>query len=422
MKKNMIKKALRCSLIFSLSMQGLLISAQEISRTFSKSIQVSPEVAIFTKGPRALTIEMSGKMHMTSRKDDYILLPGGNNGVPALVIKDYTVSTWDKNELQQTVDITILPDEAAPQDATDLMNHLTMNLQPYLSNKIKIDDNLNISKINMVNGFFKSNITTITLTNGKQYQIKSMTIKSSLQIPRTCQLNISSKYVGIYIGDHTGKLQLDLESSEVTLGNANQLEASLKFVNLTGKHITSAKLTASNTQFSVDKVDTLIIGKPVHQSTGSLFGHKASSSSNKYLLETAGRLLIQETANDQFQIGALDHMSAANSTFSNYDIKSLHGSLNLSAKNGDLNLQTVKEGFESIIIDNHISTVNIGLQTTSNYKVEIDRNIYTELNFPIHLSTTKTELSPGTIFTKGNADKAGKINLRCDSCTIFLKD
>jgi len=408
----------------TLSLFPNLLIAQEITRTFSKELSVAPESHIISNGPRYMAFESNGRMSSSLVDKEFTLVPGGNDDIPALLIKEYQIFTWELNKIRQIVEIKILPDEDAPEEAQQLMDKLQIRLTLHADGSIPIDDNLNIAKFGFVNGFFKRNTNTVTLENGKKYRVKSLIISSQLTIPSNARLSLKVKYISVSLGDLKGSLHLISESGSLRAGNINKLDAILNFTQLSVLDIDSARVNVHNSSFAAKNIRSLVVGSNEltmnDEAKKALFYDKRKSTASTYTFESVTRLRIQETVNDKFFLGALGSLVSHHSTFSDYQIASLKDRLDLRAKNGDLRIEELASGFNSVKIENNVSTITIGLGKTKDYQLEIFQNKYTEYQFNEELSSIKD--FPQNPYLKGNKDKAGKIVLGCESCKIILKD
>lgn len=434
MKRNIIPKALRWSLIYSIISLAMLcqgeLLAQEISKTFTKELKVAPYSKIISKGPRNMAYASDGRMSSSTKDNKYVLIPGGNDDVPALIIKDYQVFTWEENKIRQIVQIGIVPDEDTPDEAQKLMDKLKIRLTHHADGSIPIDDNLNIAKFGFVNGFFKRNTNTVTLENGEKFRVKSLTIASQIYIPEESNLNLNIELVGAKIGDIKGKLYLNCQGGSIQGGHIKEMKASFIYAKVNFKRIDSAWMNTQFAKISAEKVDYLEIGtedlieeldldpRRERASRSALWGTNSLSTTSTYRLNSLGTLDIVETVNDKFFLGSVEALKSQNSTFSNYEIDKLGKDLNLRSKNGDLTIKSVSQGFNSLKLENSISTIVIGLEKTEDYRIELFRNNYTEYEFPEELSSLRESYQKP--YLKGDKTKAGKITLGCESCKITI--
>lgn len=414
--------------LYSMLFLGMLYAekakGQEISRTFTKELSVAPNSHIVSKGPRHMTYESSGRMSSSTKDNVYTLIPGGNDNVPALIVKDYQVFTWKENKIRQEVTISVIPDEKDPQEAQKLMDKLKIRLTLHADGSIPIDDNLNIAKFGFVNGFFTRNTNTVTLENGEKFRVKSLIISSQIHIPSNANLTLSSELVGVSIGDLEGNLALTFQGGTIRGGKVKSMQATLLYAKAIFKNLGNVTLNSQVSSFTADKVDTLLVGSDnlakLVEVKGSLFKKGRLSTATTYKIAYAGNVVLDETVNDKFYLETVGIMDSRNSTFSNYEIGVLKHALQIRAKNGDLNIKAVSKGFTSLQIENKLSEIEIGLGKTEDYLLEIFDNSYTEYVLPDHLSHLPNAAPKP--YLKGKKEKAGKISIGCESCKISLKE
>lgn len=436
MKKNTIKKAPRPSLVsrsyllnnclplFIFMIAAFVVEGQELKNTFSKEITIVSGGSITTKGPLHMDFEMNGRIAMDWNNKFYQIIPGGNDGVSALLIRDYQIFTWAKNTVKQEVEISILPDENAPLEAKQLMEALSLTLVENASGAIVIDDNLNIQKFGFTNGFLKRNTNKITLENGKAYRMKGITIKSTLHIPKASNLTLSSKYLGVSLGDLDGKLHLDLQNAAITAGDVKELAANLDFCEASFKQLGKVVVNCKKTTFIAESIEKMTVGsndlagQAIYKC--NLHGRGAKSSLSKYSLQSVEEIEILETTNDNFAVGNVKNMKANYSTFSNFEIGKLEESLYLNAKNGDLRINELAANFKKVELDNHISSIHLNMKASPNYRIKLQENEYTELDFSENIKRLKQ--NDAQVYLKGKEATAGKIDISCNSCKISIQE
>lgn len=431
MKINIIKTALKRHLRYSCSFFILLIAfgtqAQTIAKTFTKELAIPDYTTMVSKGPYSMGFKMNGRIDLNSGGEKFTITPGSNDGIAALIIDGYQIFTWDKKMVRQTLEISIEADKNTPNDAQQLMDHLKMNLQLDANNKVLIDDNMNIKSFGFVNGWFTSNKSFIILDNGKKYAIKSINIKASLHIPKKSNLELTSKYIPISIGDIEGQLHVNINNARLSVGNVEQLEASLYFSKAAFQSITNAKINGVNSEIKTGCITNVLVGSdyysPKNTSDVNLIGgDKQYSYSTNYNFDEVKNLTIATTTSDQFNIGKINSLTSLHSTFTDYTIAELTEKLLLSAKNGNLRINSVAKTFQSIVLDNNISSIYLNMIANPNYSLQLLPNKYTEYDLPKGLTHHSKKDEWEGEHTKGDKEKGGTIEIRCHDCTVEIND
>ncbi|MEM8892305.1 MAG: hypothetical protein AAGD28_30280 [Bacteroidota bacterium] len=424
----MIKIAPKWSLVFSiiilLFFAPLQAQDQKLTKSFHKEIEVEEFSQIISQGFWNMEMESHGRMSSSREDRDYIMVPGGNDDVPALRLKEYHIRTWDKSSVKLEVEIVVIPDEDDPEEAQGLLDELSINLKRNEKNELLIDENLNIAKFGFENGFFSRNVNTYTLENGKSFRAKGLSIQAELFIPKKSNLYLRYQLGYITVGDLEGKLQADLLSSRLTGGNVKEFEGRFQFyAKVAFNQIEKATIQSDNSEFKVQELGSLSLGNPASMEAPIPLlesqRHQRSSLS-KYYLDKVGQMEIYESTNDKFKIGQLGSLTSLHSTFSDYEIKELQNSLQLRAKNGDLKIEAIHADFTSIEVDNRISEIQLNLAGVPNLNIHPLHISYTEYHLPEKMKQSLIESQ--TAYHKGSKDLAGEIKLLCNSCVLTIKE
>ena len=431
MKKNIIKTALKCHWKYSFFACIFLftvgIHAQTTTKTFTKELNVTNYTTMISKGPYSMGFKMNGRIDLNIGGGKFSITPGSNDGIAALTIEEYQIFTWNESKVRQTVEISITADEDVPQDAQKLMDNLKINLELDANNKLRIDDNMNIASFGFSNGWFTSNESFIVLDDGKKYVIKSINIKSSLHIPKKSNLELTSKYIPIIIGDIEGQVHLNVNNTTLKMGNIEQLEASILSSRAEFQSITNAKINGVSSEIKTGCIANLLIGSDYFLSENIsnddlIAGGKQHSYATNYRIEEVEEITISKTTFDKFIIGKVANLTSLESTFSDYTINKLTTKLLLSAKNGDLRIESITESFETIALDNDISSIYLGMNTSPHYTLKLFPNKYTEYDLPSGLISLPETGLWEKAYIKGDKKQAGTIVIQCHDCKVTVKD
>lgn len=405
------------------------LTAQSLSRTYSKEIQVMDTVTIHSKGSLDLNWEMHGEIHSKGTADGYEMISGSAKSPITIKLHHYHIHTWEKDQIQQSLKITVTPDEDHPEDAKRLLDRLQINLESNEASSITIDDNMNIKKMKFTNGWFRADKNTIILDDESVYHFASLEISPALYIPKTSNLNLITDYIGVIIGDLEGRLVIKSIGGKVQANNVQHLKAMLRHCMVRFNHIGLAEVNAEATEFSAEHIDKMIVGSlalakyAAFEESPSLFSLKSTgySALNKYFLGHVGQLSVAETTSDEFQIASVDKLISLQSTFSNYHIDELKKILEISVRSGDVNIGSISEGFGHMDIFNTISTITLGLKKTNHFNLSTYANPFTTYTIPSYLQQIEQQKGQKKNYLQGDKEKAGKIDIRCESCKVIFK-
>ena len=397
---------------------GNVIFSQTITKRFEKEISVSSEEKVEIKGPGSLPFESRGSLTLNT-ENGYALVPRDNNGVPAFIAQTLHIKASKDEKLRQVIDVNIVPHEKSPKDAEALLKALELDI---LRNgkSYRMNNNMNIERLSFSNGFLKGTKNWIRLTNGKKYNVRSIEISASVQIPENLEVFIDAKYIDIMAKEFNGELHLKADNSSIYIDQLQSLKAELKTSKIEFSSIQKASIFAYNTSIEGKSVDTLMLGKANTRSEESLFSGHNTASVSRYTIDEIDFLNITTTTSDEFRFKTIGSLNIASSFFSNYSIQMLEESLTMNAKHGDIIIEEISNKIKEVDINNQLSKISLGVHNLQNYRVLFPKGVYTEKELPPNLNTS---LDNGTeIFTKGTSTNSKPITIRCNSCKVYIKD
>lgn len=421
MKKNINLIGLMCGLIFSLVFTNIIHAQAIVSKTFTEEIQASKGGSVFLEGS-SLKFSMNGTIHSTREKEGYVLR-AKKNEPPFLIIANLSVKTWDKPVVAQSITVNITATSGGQKIAEDLLKNLKLVLSENSEKIIIANNHLNIKLFEMVNGLFKRDRNTVVLENDEKFNIAKLEIISTLSIPKNHHLEVKLENMNLEIEDLEGPLKIGSTGGNLKAGKLNELEANLMFGAINIQEVNTANINAHVSTIEIGKVKELTIGSTqiaIEQTLGMLFTRNVSdlSSQSTYKIDTVDILKIQESKNDKFQLGEVGNIESLYSFFSDYKINTLNKTLGLKSKNGNLFIQNIKPTFKKVDIFNEVSMINLGVQNLKNCLLGLKQSIETELNIPEHFKALENDIFGSKILLKGDKEKAGKINIRCNQCEV----
>lgn len=404
---------------------GMVVSfsgmAQSITKTFVKEIEVGAESTVVTNLPTTMDMYMHGTITMDNTPDGRLIYGKGDTPVLSQATK-YVISTWDKNVIKQTVEISIIPEERAEAEA--FLNALEMQILNNGNDNYNIDCNLNIWKMEMKNSFFSKDKTYFILNGGQKFNIKGLTIKSSLTIPKSNNLKIEGSFAGISVGDLDGELEANLKSCQISGGDIRSVTGTfLNCYSVQFGTVENVNFSAKNAEIGFKEVATMQIGFKSMKGVCELpFNKVANSSLNKYYFKKVGELTVAESANDNFEIDEIDNLAVPHAVFSNFRIGQLNKELYLQVSSGDLTLSKIAAGFESVMINNKTSTIILGTASDCSYTLDAYRNDVSEFLLPKSAKAIDKDKGMSSTYLKGDKATAGKITILCEQCKVVFMD
>lgn len=408
-------------MIFSLFIQQL--PAQVLTKTFTKEISASENGTINLQG-RTLKFYMSGTIHSTSGDEGYVL-KAKKNAPPVLTIANLKVNTWEKPIVEQNITIKVTPEAGGQAEAEELLKKLQLNLSESPMGIIEAKNNLNIKRFEMINGWFKRDRNTVVLIDNTTFNIQKLEISSVLNIPKTHNLNVKLALMHLELADLDGHLKVSSLSGNITTENLKSFEGQLWHSKVNIKAMETGMLNAQTCEVNIKEVKNLTIGSnqvQINQNLGGLFSLRWSdlSSQNKYRFDNVGKLKIMESTSDKFHIGKVDTIESLYSFFSDYQVNSLNKSLNIKSKNGDLYVKKILGGFKELTVHNDVGKIELGINEIDHSILTIIKEHGLNTNLPATFKPLKSDGLSTHSFIKGDADKAGKIDIRCNQCEILF--
>jgi hypothetical protein len=175
-----------------------------------------------------------------------------------------------------------------------------------------------------------------------------------ISIPEYLNLKIENKYGDVYMEDNTGDFSISLSNGSF---KANSLGANsslnLLFCDATINSIAAGKMDVSFSEISSNDLGDVSI----------------NSISSKYEIKKAGTLTI-ESRRDKFFIDNIKTIKG-NSYFTDFNLKILRSEAGLSTRYGNLTIDMIQNGFESINLNTGYTDLSLGFEPGSSYNLDI---------------------------------------------------
>ncbi|UZR95452.1 hypothetical protein [Chondrinema litorale] len=227
------------------------------------------------------------------------------------------INTWTKNQL--TVDIVITTWGRNEETAQDLLD------------KIDIDHKKSGSLIT-----FETNISKSSNNNNKS----GFEINYEVNMPQSLSLDLDNRFGPIYIGNHTGSLEL---------------------VSAYGS-INAKRLMGKGSEIKVS------YGSATIEEIGS--GTLKSSYCGYVEIGKAGTLIIDDR-NGKVEIDEADELEVE-SAYSHFRLRQLNHRLELESKFGGVDIENVKSSFSRIDIEISYGSLSLDLEDTPDFVFDVD--------------------------------------------------
>lgn len=230
-----------------------------------------------------------------------------------------------------------------------------------------------------------------------------------INIPEYLNLKIENKYGDVYMENNKGDFSVTVTNGSFkadALGKGSTLN--LGFCDAVITSVASGKLDASFSEITISHTEDMSV----------------NSISSKYKIDNAGLLRV-ESRRDDFTINNIESLQG-NSYFTDYEIDSLKNNINLTTRYGNLNIDNIENGFESLNLNSGYSDISMGFDPASSYSIDI-RTLNTYLLLPArNVKAEKKTLNEEkkeyiTTGTAGNNPGNSSLKIDANRGKIYLK-
>lgn len=424
MKKYSLPQINTLVLKFNLVLLVLILCCQtpsvmaQVTQSFIEELEVSDPVSIISNVPADLDCIVKGSLNTENSLDRYTISDGKGQSRLS-ILKELKIATWDKNIIRQETTITIDADEEITEA---ILTKLSINLKVNAQGEVVIDCNMNINSFSMKKRRWRNKVDCkIHFDDGSSYLVNHLEIESYLIIPKYSSIGITStRNCTLKVGELDGDLDLALNYAEVYGTTVNNLQASLSSCyTVIFDKVDNAIISSSNSYVSIREADSVSIGTAsLHDA--SLLSHlhlrSSNSAQSSYHFVNVRELVLNDSVNDEINANIVDRINVSNTCYTDVRIGKLKSSLDMSSRSSDLFIKLIDADFESISLQNSLSTVSLGLAQVSGFKLKIDEEAYIEgLQLP---SVISKRVDGWAVYNFGG--KGGEITLSCDRCKLEL--
>jgi hypothetical protein len=230
-----------------------------------------------------------------------------------------------------------------------------------------------------------------------------------ISVPEYINLKIENKYGDVYMEEITGDFSISLSNGSFKANSLGKNSAlNLTFCDATINSLSSGKIDASFSEVSSNEFGDVSI----------------NSISSKYEIKKAGTITI-ESRRDKFNFDEIKSIKGT-SYFTDFNLKNLSREASLSTKYGNINIDLIENGFESVNLNTGYTDVNLGFVPGSSYNIDIrhlnaflvisDKSARTEKKV---LNEDKKEyITTGTV---GKNPGSAKVSIDATHGDIYLK-
>ncbi|HBH85631.1 MAG: hypothetical protein A2X05_08615 [Bacteroidetes bacterium GWE2_41_25] len=195
-----------------------------------------------------------------------------------------------------------------------------------------------------------------------------------INVPEYMNLRVENRYGDVFMEKNSGNFELTLSNGSLKADvPGRKCSLNLSFCDATITSFLSGSINASFSDITISDIKRV----------------KIKTISSKYRINKAGEIEIESRRDDLFidNIGNLE----GDSYFTDFEVRSLTGSLNLVSRYGNLNFENIAPQFESVNINSGFSDVSLEFDPDASYRFEI-RTANTFLVLPPGLKTDERTL------------------------------
>lgn len=179
-------------------------------------------------------------------------------------------------------------------------------------------------------------------------------IDYTVWMPKTNQLKVENKFGDIYIDDYLGDIEITLSNGNLKSHNfSGKANLKLSFADATINQLKTGTMDCNYSEVYIKKADKI----------------KVSSKSSEFEINELIELNA-DSRRDKFRIQSIVTL-AAKGSFTNYRITEISENLNIKTEYGDLDIEQVKPGFKSLVVESRSTDLNLYFSGNDEFGFEI---------------------------------------------------
>lgn len=257
---------------------------------------------------------------------------------------EINLNTWEKDSV--VFDIKIKIEDKKLSRLEKMINDIDIDFtssQHFLIARTKVGENRSSFEKEILNF-----METVLQSDGK------IEIDFTVWMPKTNQLKVENKFGDIYIGDYHGDIEIILSNGNLKSHDfSGKTNLKLSFGDATINQLKTGRLDCNYSDIYIKKADKLQI---------------VSKSSDFEITEI--NEINADSRRDKFRIQLIDKLDAKGS-FTNYRINEITDNLNLKTEYGDLDIEKIAPGFNSVYIESKSTDINLYFSEKSEFGFDI---------------------------------------------------
>jgi hypothetical protein len=256
-----------------------------------------------------------------------------------------------------------------------------------------------------LNGFFEN---FKGMTNKMINYESQVEINYYIKVPEYVNLRIESRYGDVFLEKTSGNFDLSLSNGSLKADVPGiKSNLSLSFCDATITSILSGSIDVSFSDITISDIKRV----------------RLKSISSKYRINKAGDIEIESRRDDLF-IDNIENLEG-DSYFTDFEVGSLSGSLNLVARYGNLDFDNIAPQFESVNINSGFSDISLDFDPEASYRIEV-RTLNSFLSLPSGIKSEERTLDSGkkeymTTGTAGQDPGNRLLKIDANRGKIYLK-
>jgi len=300
------------------------------------------------------------------------------------------------------VTVVLEADTPAQTDALSQALKPVLLLDP--TNRVRINCSLNIDQFTLNNSWFREDKNSITLTDGRTFPVKYLEISTHLFVPASSPLLLNLDRTNLLLGDHQGKIELQLKQGRVFAACVQQLTANITDAEVCIDAVSSADLTLTNSTITLAEAEEL----------------RLLTSLSVAAIDSVGQLVIGKTLSDDLTLGIVGEGLIERSTFSDIVIGKLDSGLQFTGKGSDLAVLRVDTALQEFRVVSYDGSVRFPLADLPAVTLRCNNVNENNFQFPDSPSIPKAE-DNSISFRWGFNNNPTDVRLSGQRCVFHLK-
>lgn len=391
-----------CSLVLLCLLSQLLLAQRE-TRTYLKTVSVSPSTTIKITPPHPISLQGDGTIKMWFEGKSSLLSWG--NGYPVVYEVDQalTIHSWDQSEVKVVVKIEVQGYETAK--TTAFLDALRLEVDeaigPYLS--VKFD--LNLDRVYVQNGWFQEDFTKFFLQDGSGHLLEYLKLSAELYVPKAAPLVINGELSFLNFDEHDGPIETHLVGGQIKANSLSSLDGVLESADLAITSLDKAKLDLTESNCTIGESTEL----------------KLTSSISKIKVGNVETLIIDETLSDGYEVSSVDYLMIDRARFTDISTENIINAADIYALNSRLQLGQLQSAFDKLQLQNRQGELQLDVGELPAYRLELLNDEDSTIQLPPG-AELMTKGSVENVYLFGSGEREARLRINCRQCEIEIKE